>query len=87
MVDDFFTRTHCDRCRRRMNGHTMSKFNLDVICFPCKEDERQAPGYKAADEAEMAAVRAGVKDFPGVGLGPADEAFLAQRRAARKDEA
>jgi hypothetical protein len=62
----------------------MSKFNRDIICTPCKDDECEAPGYAAADAAEVAAVRGGNYNFPGIGLSPQDQEFLAARRAARK---
>jgi len=61
----------------------MSKFNNDWLCSECKEDERAAPGYAAADAAEVAAVLAGVRNFPGVGLSPADRDFLAVRLVER----
>ena len=66
--------------------HTMSKFNTDTVCMPCKEDERLAPGYEHADKIEYEAVRAGVRNFPGVGLSAEDIAFLAERRAQRQRE-
>ena len=77
---------HCDRCGDATSTTIMSKFNTDTLCLPCKRDERLAPGYAAADEAEVAAVRAGGRHFPGVGLSPADAAFLADRRATRTKE-
>jgi hypothetical protein len=33
----------------------------------CKKKETEHPDYKKADEAEVAAVRQGVKNFPGTG--------------------
>jgi hypothetical protein len=75
---------HCDRCNGPLELSIMSKFNRDIICTPCKDDECEAPGYAAADAAEVAAVRAGDYNFPGIGLSPQDQAFLAARRAARK---
>ena len=73
----------CDRCGVVTRAAIMSKFNTDIICVACKEDERQAPGYEAADRAEVAAVMGGNYRFPGVGLSAADEVFLAERRQAR----
>ena len=75
---------HCDRCNGPLELPIMSKFNRDIICTPCKDDECEAPGYAAADAAEVAAVRAGDYNFPGIGLSPQGQAFLAARRAARK---
>ena len=74
----------CARCNAPLHGSVMSKFNQQIICIPCKQDETQAPGYKAAHEAETFAVRNGNYNFPGVGLSSADEAFLAQRRKDRQ---
>ena len=48
----------------------MSKFNQDTICSVCKTREKANPNYKAADEAEIAAVRAGILNFVGVGAPP-----------------
>ena len=77
----------CKRCGSRDVGFVVSKFNLDTICIPCKDDERLAPGYKTADAAEVAACRAGDYNFPGVGLSRDDARFLAERLAARTKEA
>jgi hypothetical protein len=61
----------CDRCRKPTNATMMSKFNTAEICIPCKDREESHPDYAAADRAEVAAVRNGDMNFPGVGL-PAD---------------
>jgi hypothetical protein len=45
----------------------MSKFNLDVICFPCKRKEEKHPSYPAAVAAEEAACKRGDYNFPGIG--------------------
>jgi hypothetical protein len=52
----------------------------------CKEDERALPSYEAGTAAELAAVRQGDYNFPGVGLTPDDHAFLAKRRATRTND-
>ena len=64
--------THCERCGADLAkvSSIMSKFNQDTICSPCKARERAHPGYREADEAEIAAVRAGDCNFPGVGCPP-----------------
>lgn len=61
--------THCERCGADLSqvSSIVSKFNTDTICIPCKTRERAHPDYKAADAAEIAAVRAGNMNFPGVG--------------------
>jgi hypothetical protein len=75
--------TKCARCGADLQAHTMSKFNTDIICLRCAEDERLAPGYAAAADAEIAAVRQGNYNFPGVGLSLAAVTFLATRRQQR----
>ncbi len=72
---------HCDRCHGPLALSMMSKCNRDILCTPCQDDECEAPGYAAA---EVAAVRAGDDNFPGIGLSPQDQKCLAARRAARK---
>jgi hypothetical protein len=79
--------THCVRCAGPLNVSIMSKFDTAMVCLPCHDDERLAPGYVAAVEAEMNAVRSGVRNFPGVGLSTADRIFLADRFALRRARA
>jgi len=67
--DRFFTQTRCDRCGRSLaGGRTMSMFNEETICMDCAGKERERPDYKAACDAEIAAVRAGNRNFKGIGL-------------------
>jgi len=73
----------CDRCHAKLDVSIMSKFNVDTLCDRCADDERLAPGYAEANKAEMAAVRQGDLNFPGIGLSSEDSAFLANRRKAR----
>lgn len=74
----------CRRCGDSLDAYSMSKFNTDLCCMECLEDEQQAPGYAAAVRAEFEAVRHGDYNFPGVGLGTRDAAFLAERLAQRR---
>lgn len=74
---------YCDRCDAKLRSSIMSKFNQDIICLDCRTDEKLAPGYKKASEAELQAVRSGVWNYSGVGLSAEDRAFLKQRRAER----
>lgn len=76
--------TSCDRCDSKLVSSSMSFFNTDTLCPDCKADERLAPGYQAAKEAELAAVKSGNYNFKGVGLSVEDRHFLAERLAARK---
>ena len=67
--DRFFTTKVCDRCGRPLDGgRTMSMFNEQTICMDCADKERERPDYKAACDAEIAAVRAGDRNFKGIGL-------------------
>lgn len=67
-MDRFFTQTTCDRCGGSLSGgRIMSMFNKDCICMACKEKERNLPGYKAASKAEAEAVKAGNRNFDGIG--------------------
>lgn len=68
-MDAFFTQTTCDRCGGSLaDGRTMSMFNTETICMACADAERKRADYKAAQEAERAAVKAGDWNFKGVGL-------------------
>jgi hypothetical protein len=58
----------CDRCGKETNVHIMSMFNSDEICMECKAAEKLRPDYKAAVEADEAAIRGGNYNFRGIGL-------------------
>ena len=45
----------------------MSRFNTDAPCLKCAEEERQHPDYQLAADIELAAVRAGNRNFEGIG--------------------
>ena len=71
MSDPFFAASTCPRCGADLaGGRTMSRFNMDPICLACAEAERRHPDYAKACEAELAAVKAGDRNFPGIGLPP-----------------
>lgn len=76
---------HCARCDADFRGvaSTMSRFNTEHICMECEADERLAPNYAAAHQAEHEAVTRGDYNFPGIGLKPEDRTFLALRLADR----
>ena len=65
--------THCPRCGVSLEGIVarMSYFNTDFCCLDCIKREQQHPDYKKARAAELAALRRGERDFPGIGK-PAD---------------
>ena len=45
----------------------MSRFNTDTLCLKCIEEEKLHPDYQKAAEAELAAVKRGDFNFPGIG--------------------
>lgn len=59
----------CERCKKPTNGTTiMSMFNTQVICMPCKEEEKENPRYMEAVEADRKAIVKGDYNFRGIGL-------------------
>lgn len=58
----------CDRCGKNATVQTMSIFNREMICMPCKEEEKKLPEYAEACRIELAEVRKGNMNFEGVGL-------------------
>lgn len=69
MKDNFFQKTHCDRCGKPLNGiRIMSMFNTQTICMDCKKKETEHPDYAKARDAENEAVKNGDRNFKGIGL-------------------
>lgn len=59
----------CERCKNPTNGISiMSMFNTQVICMPCKEEEKENPRYMEAVEADRKAIVKGDYNFKGIGL-------------------
>ena len=57
----------CPRCGESTNGRTtMSVFNTDTICIPCKEKEKEDPDYQMAVDTEAEEVRKGNYNYPGI---------------------
>lgn len=57
----------CPRCGESTNGKTtMSVFNTDTICIPCKEKEKEDPDYQLAVDTEADEVRKGNYNYPGI---------------------
>ena len=67
MKDNFFTKKKCDRCGGSLTTRILSMFNEDVLCMNCKEQERNHPDYRKAQEAELAEVKKGNFNFAGIG--------------------
>ena len=59
----------CQRCSNPTSGvTTMSMFNLQVICIPCKGIEKIHKDYNKAHDAEIKALLEGDVNFKGIGL-------------------
>ena len=57
----------CVRCDAQNAVTTMSRFNTDIICTDCETTERAHPRYQEAADAELAAVKRGNYNYPGIG--------------------
>ena len=57
----------CERCSQDSRVTSMSIFNIDVICIPCKQIEEKHPMYEEARDAEMKAVLRGNMNYRGIG--------------------
>lgn len=68
-MSDFFRKTHCDRCGKKLKSRICSMYNTDCICMECKDAEMKREDYTEAVAAEIAAVRLGDYNFSGIGLG------------------
>jgi hypothetical protein len=60
----------CVRCHTN-KPCIMSRFNVDWICGECETKEKAHPEYPRAAAAELAAVKRGEYNYPGIGK-PAD---------------
>lgn len=58
----------CARCGVRLVVSTMSFFDSSVICPHCEAIEREHPRYQEARKAELAALRRGDFNSPGIGV-------------------
>ena len=67
---NFFQKSHCNQCRKRLDVRITSMFNTDILCMACKEKEEAHPAYERVQNAEHDAVRKGNLNFPGIGLPP-----------------
>ena len=67
-MDSFFTKKRCDRCGKELTVRIQSMYNDDVLCTECKEKETQRADYKAAQDADHEAIKAGNYNFAGIGL-------------------
>ena len=57
----------CERCGTGTDVTIMSMFNTQIICQECKEEEKQHPDYEKAVDADVAEIKKGNFNFPGIG--------------------
>jgi len=57
----------CHRCKEATPSTMMSRFNTEMICMDCDDKERAHPMYAEAAAKELAAVKRGEMNFPGIG--------------------
>ena len=57
----------CQRCFKKSKMHTMSMFDVALICMGCSEAERAHPQYERAAKIEMEEVKKGNRNFVGIG--------------------
>ena len=63
-MDPWFNKKFCDRCGKSLaDGFLMSRFDTSALCFDCLEAERQHPDYQKVEDAELAALRSGNRNF------------------------
>ena len=55
-------------CYKTSTGFIMSMYNEQMICAPCKDRETKRDDYRAAADADDAAIRQGNFNFRGIGL-------------------
>lgn len=62
----------CARCSAdlRRTSSIMSRFSTEMICSTCESRERLHPKYQEAHDRELAEVKAGNTNFPGIGSPP-----------------
>ena len=64
----------------------MSRFNTDEICLDCEAMEKSHPDYNKAQKAELDAVKAGVRNFQGIGLPAGYSEWARLERQAKYDQ-
>lgn len=59
----------CDRCQKEMKSFTMSRMNTDHLCSECLDAEKNHPKYQEAHDIELAEVKKGNYQYPGLFAG------------------
>jgi len=64
----------CQKCNTETNVHTMSIFDVTLICMECADREKNHPRYQTAKKAELEALVKGDPNFSGIGHDKSDDA-------------
>ncbi len=64
---------NCQRCGQKTDVHTMSMFDVALICINCCEGEQRLDSYQAARNAERKALKSGDRNFKGIGYPDTDK--------------
>ena len=59
---------NCQRCGVETDAYTMSWFNTDYICMECNAKDEAHPDIELAKDVEVAHVKAGNYNYPGIGF-------------------
>ena len=62
----------CHRCFKESTVHTMSMFDVSLICMDCADAEKLHPDYSRARDADHNAIKAGDYNFEGIGYNQSD---------------
>lgn len=65
-MDIFFSQNTCSRCGKDLDIRIMSKLNEDVLCITCADAEKKHLRYSEAVDAELAQVKVGNYNYPGL---------------------
>ena len=63
---------HCQRCGVKTASHTMSMFDVALVCIDCYDREKNHYLYKNACSEEEKALKAGNRNFEGIGYTESD---------------
>ena len=58
---------NCHRCSKETDSFTMSWFSTESICMECSDEENDHADIKLAKAVEIAHVKAGNYNYPGIG--------------------
>lgn len=68
-MENFYRKTHCDRCNAPLKSRTLSMMNMDVLCSSCDNEEKKHPKYREACDMEMNEILKGNRNFEGMFAG------------------